>query len=113
MAICAAEIRVRVAQRKRSVNIMVKSRRRPGVTVVALAAILAKYALVGIVILMTSGALGFRIMEKIAGMAFAAGDGRVQAVEWERRKIVIKSQAPTPGSLRMTLTALLAELGPV
>jgi hypothetical protein len=83
VTICAAEIRVRVAQRKRSVCIMVKSRRRPGVTVVALAAIFAKAALMGIVILMASGALGRRVMEKITGVAFAAGDGCVQAVERE------------------------------
>lgn len=62
---------------------MVKSRRRPGVAVVALAAILAKYALVGIVILMASGALGCRIVKKIAGVAFATGDSCVQAVERE------------------------------
>lgn len=110
MAVVTAEINVRTGQRKRSMHIVVKCRCWPCVTVVTKAALVAKSTLVRVVVPVAGGAVICYIMKSIAGMALAASNCSMQAVEWKRCQVVIEAQARVPCGFRMALIALIIKL---
>ena len=74
---------MRAGQRKRRMHIMIKRRCLPCVAVVTKAALVAKSTLVRVVVPVTGGAVLCYIMKSIIGMALAACNRGVQAVEWK------------------------------
>lgn len=110
MAVVTAEIDVRAGQRKRSMHIMIECRCWPCVTVVTKAALVAKSTLVWVVVPVAGGTVTCCIMKSIAGMALAARNRSMQAVEWKRCQVVIEAHASVPCSLGMALITLIIKL---
>ena len=72
-------------------QIVIESRQRPAAAVMAPGAIVAERLAVRIIVCVAGSAVGGRIVETVAHMAFAASDGGVQARERETREIVIEA----------------------
>lgn len=91
---------------------MIEAKQRPSVRVVTGLAARAHSALV-MRILVAGGTRGWRLFEVLRGMTAFAGNRRVQADQWERRKVVIEIDFLAPARFTVATIASLAQLPPM
>lgn len=105
----AVQLGVRTRQCKTCRFVVVEGPDIPAIAVVTTRAVFAKAALVNIVGLMATMAIGLHILELLREMTLLAGHRHMQAHKGEVAQVVIEADFTTPGIGDVALIALVTE----